>query len=132
MFSTAKRTGGVDALADRRVRVEQPPYELRWILFGKVLLRQPLHRGDEGIDVARRLQRIAIGGAFLRSELLLELGEILDLEVPLTPNAPPFRVQAKVVRAVRGNEVKSGPGMGIEFVSPSAAFREALSAFLSG
>ncbi|MCC6809632.1 MAG: PilZ domain-containing protein [Deltaproteobacteria bacterium] len=75
---------------------------------------------------------ISIGGCFLRSDLLLELGEILDLEIPLKGHDTPLRVQAKVVRAVRGNEQKSGPGMGIEFINPSQALRDALTGFLSG
>ncbi len=43
-----------------------------------------------------------------------------------------LKAKAKVVRAVRGNDLKSGPGMGIEWVDPSPALRDALTAFLSG
>jgi hypothetical protein len=75
---------------------------------------------------------ISVGGCFLRSDLLLELGEILEVEIPLKPSGAPLKVKAKVVRAVRQTELKSGPGMGIEFVEPSQELKDALTAFLAG
>lgn len=101
--------------------------------FRRRLLKVEVRAHDEtgAGEVVFDTHDISIGGAFLRSELLLELGEILNLELPLRPGQPPMRVQAKVVRAVRGRDSKSGPGMGIEFVNPSPELRDALTRFLS-
>jgi c-di-GMP-binding flagellar brake protein YcgR len=67
------------------------------------------------------------GGAFLRSELLFEVGESLDLEIPL-PNGTVIKAAGRVVRVSRTRERESVPGMGIEFTKLSLQDRRAIAA----
>jgi len=74
------------------------------------------------------------GGAFLRSDMLFEVGEILLLQFSL-PDGRPIRVRGRVVRASRElRESSDGrervPGMGIEFVGLAAEDRDAIDAQL--
>jgi PilZ domain len=85
----------------------------------EVKIRDELGSGEVLFDTAD----MSLGGAFLKSDLLLELGEELELEISGTP---PVKARARVVRAVRTHSHRSGPGMGIEFISPSDAFKCAL------
>jgi c-di-GMP-binding flagellar brake protein YcgR len=68
---------------------------------------------------------VSLGGAFLRSDLLFEIGEILNLEIDLAPNR---RITAvgRVVRVSRGTSKNPLAGMGIEFVDLSPSHRTAL------
>lgn len=61
------------------------------------------------------------GGAFLRADLLFEVGEALDLELPL-PTGEVLKAGGRVVRVARGREPSAPTGMGIEFtdLSPEA------------
>jgi len=68
------------------------------------------------------------GGAFLRSELLFEVGEVLDLEIHV---APGLRVRARG-RVVRVSRAEEAPGMGIEFVELAPEARQALAGALRG
>ena len=52
---------------DRRMRVEQHLDQAGRLLFGEILCRQPLHRGDERRRVPRHRQRVAIGAALVRA-----------------------------------------------------------------
>ena len=79
------------------------------------------------------------GGAFLRSDMLFEVGELLMLEFKL-PNGRAIRVRGRVVRATReameANEDKreagrKPSGMGVEFVDLSAEDRAAIDAQLT-
>ncbi len=72
---------------------------------------------------------ISLGGAFLKSDLLLELNEELDLEIPV-PGSKPLQLRARVVRAVRTSDHRSGPGMGIQFIDATPAVRDALQKLL--
>ena len=72
---------------------------------------------------------MSLGGAFLRSDLLFELGEELDLEFQL-PAGPLVRARSKVVRVVR-DAAAAEAGMGIAFVQMSEADGEAVRAFLA-
>jgi hypothetical protein len=65
------------------------------------------------------------GGAFLRSELLFEVGESLELEIPLSSGIT-VKANGRVVRVARDG----APGMGIEFVQLAPADRRALVAAL--
>jgi uncharacterized protein (TIGR02266 family) len=72
---------------------------------------------------------LSLGGAFLRSDLLFEVGEEVDLEFDVAPRRK-VRARARVVRVIR--EQSGGPpGMGIAFVDLSESDREALRAFLA-
>jgi Tfp pilus assembly protein PilZ len=75
------------------------------------------------------------GGAFLRSDMLFEVGELLLLEFSL-PNGRVIRARGRVVRAARaapdGIDGKDRPpGMGIEFVDLPAEDRAAIDAQLT-
>jgi hypothetical protein len=56
---------------------------------------------------------ISGGGVFLRSDLLFEVGDLLNLEIPLP--AGPLAATARVVRVSRGRDAAAG--MGIELTS---------------
>ena len=68
------------------------------------------------------------GGAFLRSELFFEVGEVLELEIQVSPGAH-LAVRGRVVRVSRAEQA---PGMGIEFVDLAGHSREALDRALEG
>ena len=71
------------------------------------------------------------GGAFLRSDMLFEVGEVLILQFAL-PDGRPIRARGRIVRATR--EVDEGrerfAGMGVEFVELAAEDRDAIEAQL--
>jgi Tfp pilus assembly protein PilZ len=69
------------------------------------------------------------GGAFLRSELLFEVGEALDLEIPL-PSGQVVKAAGRVVRVSRSRGREGLAGMGIEFTKLSLQDRRALAASL--
>jgi hypothetical protein len=74
------------------------------------------------------------GGAFLRSDMLFEVGEMLVLQFSL-PNGREIRARGRVVRATRdvrdlGDGKERHPGMGIEFVDLPAEDRAAIDAQL--
>ncbi len=71
---------------------------------------------------------VSEGGAFLRSALLFEVGEVLHLEIPL-PGGPVIKATGKVVRVSRGRNKEAG--MGIEFTRLAMSDRRAISTFLS-
>jgi Tfp pilus assembly protein PilZ len=72
---------------------------------------------------------VSLGGAFLRSDLLFEVGEVLNLDIDLSPRR---RITAvgRVVRVSRGTSQNPSAGMGIEFVDLSPADRTALESAL--
>jgi c-di-GMP-binding flagellar brake protein YcgR len=70
---------------------------------------------------------ISEDGAFLRSDLLFEVGEILNLEIQLSPTTR-LRTRGRVVRVSRD---EAAPGMGIEFVELSPQDRAAIDQALS-
>jgi Tfp pilus assembly protein PilZ len=70
------------------------------------------------------------GGAFLRSELLFEIGETLELAIPL-PSGQHVKATGRVVRVSQSRGRESVPGMGIEFIQFSLADRRTLAAALS-
>jgi hypothetical protein len=73
---------------------------------------------------------VSAGGAFLRSDLLFEVGELLNLEIDLGAEHP-VRARGRVVRVSRGAENDRVPaGMGIEFVDLAAEDRAAIDARL--
>jgi Tfp pilus assembly protein PilZ len=73
---------------------------------------------------------VSEGGAFLRSALLFEIGEVLHLEIPI-PGGPVIKATGKVVRVSRGRSKGQAPGMGIEFTRLAMSDRRAISSFLS-
>ena len=69
------------------------------------------------------------GGAFLRSDLLFEIGENLELEIPL-PSGQVVKAAGRVVRVSRSLGREALPGMGIEFTKLSLQDRRAIAASL--
>ncbi len=73
---------------------------------------------------------LSVGGSFLRSEVLLELGERLELtfEVPGVPR--PMQCGATVAWVRRFPEPSQPGGMGIEFNQMSEGDRQMLAEYL--
>ena len=84
-------------------------------------------------DAAKRVRKpirfssgdISGGGAFLRSDLLFEVGEMLVMEFDL-PGGRHIRTQGRVVRVARGGAKDRFPGMGLEFIDLSPDDRAAI------
>lgn len=74
-------------------------------------------------------QDISAGGAFIRSDLLFEIGEELAVAVPL-PSGHQVIARGKVVRVSRDGDDGSAPGMGIQFVQLSDSDRDAILALV--
>ena len=74
---------------------------------------------------------LSAGGAFLKSDLLLEAGERLSLEFQITGATEPVKVQARVAWARRFPDAEEPAGMGIEFLSIGEAELTALRAHLA-
>jgi hypothetical protein len=72
-------------------------------------------------------QDISVGGAFIRSDLLFEVGEELGVAMTL-PTGHVVNARAKVVRVARDSG--DDAGMGIQFVQLSEADREAVLALV--
>jgi Tfp pilus assembly protein PilZ len=65
------------------------------------------------------------GGAFLRSALLFEIGEVLHLEIPL-PSGDVVKTTGRVVRVSRSRGKEVEAGMGIEFTTLSSQDKKTL------
>jgi Tfp pilus assembly protein PilZ len=65
------------------------------------------------------------GGLFLRSDLLLEVGEDLTLEIPLG-NGKTTVAHGRVAWVTRGTGANAAAGMGVEFARLSSDDRRAL------
>jgi len=72
---------------------------------------------------------VSVGGAFLASDLLFEVGEVIDVTIELAARRR-IVVRGRVVRVSRGTSEGAVPGMGIEFVGLSSADRSALESVL--
>ncbi len=79
------------------------------------------------VQAGQRLQTddLSEGGLFLRSDLLLEVGEDLTLEIHL-PAGRVTVASGRVAWVTRGSGRKSMAGMGIEFARLSSHDRRAL------
>ena len=75
------------------------------------------------------LRDLSVGGAFLRSDLLFEVGEELQVEFEL-PGGLSVHARGRVVRVSRDPAPREA-GMGIAFSEMSDADREAVRAFLA-
>jgi hypothetical protein len=83
-----------------------------------------VRRHDLQLDAGISLEStdLSEGGAFLRADLLFEIGEIVDLEIPL-PTGAVLKAGGRVVRVARGREPSLPAGMGIEFTALAAEDR---------
>lgn len=70
-------------------------------------------------------QDLSAGGAFVRSHLLFEIGEVLSLQFSL-PDGRSIRAKGKVMRVARDTGDDVVPGMGVQFQDLSDEDREAL------
>jgi len=68
---------------------------------------------------------LSTGGAFIRSHLLFEIGEVLSMQFSL-PDGRAVKLAGKVVRVARDTGDDVVPGMGIQFVDLSDTDRDAL------
>lgn len=68
---------------------------------------------------------VSTGGAFLRTDLLLEVGELLMLQFQLPQGGATIRTAGRVTRVSRGR-AKEVAGMGVEFVELRPQDREAI------
>jgi Tfp pilus assembly protein PilZ len=73
---------------------------------------------------------VSLGGAFLRSELLLEQGDALALTIDV-PGTGELRAQARVVWVRRFPEGGQPSGMGVEFLALAEPTRSALATWLA-
>ena len=75
---------------------------------------------------------VSEGGAFLRSDLLFEVGDVLQMEIPL-PGGGIAKATGRVVRVSRqrGGEGGGVSGMGIEFTRMAMSDRRAITASLA-
>jgi len=87
-----------------------------------VVVRKVSHAG-QGIHLDSA--NLSEGGAFLRSDLLFEVGEMLMMEFDL-PGGRHIRTQGRVVRVARGGAKDRFPGMGMEFIDLSPDDRAAI------
>ena len=74
---------------------------------------------------------LSIGGAFLRSELLLEQDEAFSVEFRVPGVNRLMRAQAKVAWVRRFPDPGQEPGMGVQFLDMSEADQRVLSAYLN-
>ena len=74
---------------------------------------------------------VSEGGVFLRSDLLFEIGEVLELEIEL-PSGISVQASGRVVRVARRRDEQSVPGMGIEFTRMAMGDRRAIAESLHG
>ena len=72
---------------------------------------------------------MSLGGAFVRSPLLFEVGEELDMEFQI-PDGPLVRARGRVVRVERAAGLAEA-GMGIAFSHLSESDQAALRAYLA-
>ena len=70
------------------------------------------------------------GGAFLRSDLLLEVGEIVDVTFGLPGEIRPIHARARVAWATRQDGHKGHAGMGLQFIELANHDREAIASFI--
>ena len=96
------------------------------------MLHVPVVAGDPAGRLASAIAfdtaEVSSGGAFLPSELLLEVGERLSLTFTL-PDGRQVRAQGRVVRASRGNADEPS-GIGVEFVEIAPDDRAAIERLL--
>lgn len=71
------------------------------------------------------------GGAFLKSELLLEVGDQVELAFELPDSTRTIRARASVVWATRAERDEKYPGMGMEFTQLLESDERALKEFLN-
>jgi Tfp pilus assembly protein PilZ len=77
------------------------------------------------------IQDISAGGAFIRSDLLFEVGEELNLGFQI-PDGLAVEIKGKVVRVARDSGGDPVSGMGIQFISLTENDKAAIRALVEG
>ena len=85
-----------------------------------MLVRTAAHQELAGIHLSS--SDLSEGGAFLRTDLLFEVGEALNLEITLQGGV--VKAAARVVRVARDKDPAAAHGMGIEFTGLSPQDRQ--------
>jgi Tfp pilus assembly protein PilZ len=80
--------------------------------------------------IAFDTQDLSVGGAFVRSDLLFEIGEELKLAFTL-PDGTLVAARGRVVRVARDAGDDGVPGMGIEFAALKDPDRDAIQALVT-
>ncbi|NMB74048.1 MAG: hypothetical protein GYA21_02830 [Myxococcales bacterium] len=97
-------------------------------------LKVEIHVGDgsAGGELCFDSRDVSEGGVFLRSDLLLEVGETFFLTFVLPGAEVALRTRGRVTWVNRDSQIgpDDPPGMGVQFLDLSAAEREALRAAL--
>ena len=73
---------------------------------------------------------ISGGGAFLRSELLLDVGVEVEVTFQLPNSADQLVTTARIAWVTRGSSGNRDPGMGIEFISLGDKERELIESLI--
>ncbi len=73
---------------------------------------------------------LSADGVFLRSDLLLDHGDVLEVSFAVPGLSERVQARARVAWTARHSDLKGQPGMGLEFIDLDAAIREALVAYL--
>jgi len=106
----------------------------------RVHTRRPLQveiqAGDGAVDgeIFFDTRNVSEGGVFLKSDLLLEVGEVLWMAFVLPGTPVGIRTRGRVVWVNRHPNEKDPadlPGMGVKFLDLSPEEQEALKAYLS-
>jgi uncharacterized protein (TIGR02266 family) len=84
-------------------------------------------RIEGGLELDMR--DLSAGGAFVRSDLLFELGEVVGISFRIPPERE-VHARARVTRVVR-EQNGDAPGMGIEFLDLDEDDRAALRTYLA-
>lgn len=77
---------------------------------------------------------VGVGGVFIESDLIFEIGEIVDMEFYLPGEKEPIKVKGQVVRANKERVEKGDPlmpGMGVRFIDLSSEGKERIRQYLS-
>lgn len=74
---------------------------------------------------------ISEGGAYIRSDLLLELGDRLEVTFRLPDNSVAIVARARVVWVTPHEDIKGDAGFGIEFLDLTASEQKQIAGFVS-
>jgi c-di-GMP-binding flagellar brake protein YcgR len=120
----SERDGGATARGEKRSRRqhERRPVEL------PVVIEDAANRVRGKVRFDSR--DLSVGGAFLRSDLLFEVGEELRVDFSL-PDGHRIHARGRVVRVSRERDGGQVPGMGIEFIALADVDRDAVRAFIA-
>ena len=121
------RAGGAPAKGTERERRQRRQHERRVVEL-PVVIEDAANRvrGKVRFDS----KDLSVGGAFLRSDLLFEVGEELRVDFGL-PNGHRVHGRGRVVRVSRERDGGQVPGMGIEFIALADSDRDAVRAFIA-